>query len=190
MAEFDVIVKDGIVVDGTQSQRDRPDIGIARGRITRIGTLRSSDAPRVLDASSQIVVAPGFIHLHPNSDAQLFWDPYLTPSGWHGVTSVVIGTCCFGVAPMPPELRQCAMFTTTRVEAVPYESMRRGLPWDWISYPEFLDRAPRDRRPGGQPPPPRRYGGPGGSAAAQRSQPPVCVSRSLSRSSGAVCQIP
>jgi N-acyl-D-amino-acid deacylase len=142
MPEFDIVLKDGIVVDGTQSQRYRADVGIARGRIARIGRLRGSDATRVLDASGQIV-APGFIDLHTHYDAQLFWDPYLTLSGWHGVTSVVIGNCGFGFAPMRPELRERAMLTMTRVEAIPFESMRRGLPWDWVTYPEFLDSVDR-----------------------------------------------
>jgi N-acyl-D-amino-acid deacylase len=142
MPEFDIVLKDGIVVDGTQSPRYRADVGIARGRIARIGRLRGSDATRVLDASGQIV-APGFIDLHTHYDAQLFWDPYLTLSGWHGVTSVVIGNCGFGFAPMRPELRERAMLTMTRVEAIPFESMRRGLPWDWVTYPEFLDSVDR-----------------------------------------------
>src|SRR3989454_9382544 len=144
MADFDVVLRGGIVIDGTQSQRYRADVGIREGRVARIGRLRSSDGRRVLDASG-MVVAPGFIDLHTHYDAQLFWDPYLTLSGWHGVTSVVIGNCGFGFAPMRPEMRERAMLTMTRVEAIPHESMRRGLPWDWVTYPEFLDSV--ERRP-------------------------------------------
>ncbi len=144
MAEFDTILKDGIVVDGTQTQRYRADVGIRAGRIAKIGRLRTSDAERALDVSG-LIVAPGFIDLHTHYDAQLFWDPYLTLSGWHGVTSVVIGNCGFGFAPVQPEMRERAMLTMTRVEAIPYEAMRRGLPWDWITYPEFLDSV--ERRP-------------------------------------------
>jgi len=144
MSDFDVIVKDGMVIDGTQSQRYRADVGVREGRIAAIGRLDASDGRRVLDASGMIV-APGFIDLHTHYDAQLFWDPYLTLSGWHGVTSVVIGNCGFGFAPIAPELRERSMLTMTRVEAIPYESMKRGLPWDWVTYPEFLDSV--DRRP-------------------------------------------
>jgi len=144
MSDFDLIVKDGMVIDGTQSQRYRADVGIRDGRVAAIGRLRASDARRVLDASGMIV-APGFIDLHTHYDAQLFWDPYLTLSGWHGVTSVVIGNCGFGFAPIHPELRERSMMTMTRVEAIPYEAMKRGLPWDWVTYPEFLDSV--DRRP-------------------------------------------
>jgi N-acyl-D-amino-acid deacylase len=144
MSDFDLIVKDGMVIDGTQSQRYRADVGVRDGRVAAIGRLRASDARRVLDASGMIV-APGFIDLHTHYDAQLFWDPYLTLSGWHGVTSVVIGNCGFGFAPIQPELRERSMMTMTRVEAIPYEAMKRGLPWDWVTYPEFLDSV--DRRP-------------------------------------------
>src|SRR5215470_3573109 len=144
MAMLDIVIKDGIVIDGTGAQRYRADVGIRGGRIAAIGRLRAHDARRVLDARDAIV-APGFIDLHTHYDAQLFWDPYLTLSGWHGVTSAVIGNCGFGFAPIRPEMRERAMLTMTRVEAIPYESMKRGMPWDWITYPEFLDSV--DRRP-------------------------------------------
>src|SRR5437762_2681608 len=144
MADFDLIIKDGIVIDGTGSQRYRADVGIRAGRVAALGRLKTTDAARALDATGMIV-APGFIDLHTHYDAQLFWDPYLTLSGWHGVTSVVIGNCGFGFAPMRPEMRERAMLTMTRVEAIPHESMRQGLPWDWVTYPEFLDSV--ERRP-------------------------------------------
>src|SRR5437660_1536881 len=144
MADFDVVLRGGIVIDGTQAQRYQSDVGIRNGRIARIGRLRATDGRRILDAEGMIV-APGVIDLHTHYDAQLFWDPYLTLSGWHGVTSVVIGNCGFGFAPMQPELRERSMLTMTRVEAIPYEAMKRRLPWDWVSYPEFLDSV--DRRP-------------------------------------------
>src|SRR5438552_2276408 len=144
MGDYDLVIKDGIVIDGTRSQRYRADVGIRSGRIAALGRLKTTDARRTLDASGMIV-APGFIDLHTHYDAQLFWDPYLTLSGWHGVTSVVIGNCGFGFAPMRPEMRERAMLTMTRVEAIPHESMRRGLPWDWVTYPEFLDSV--ERRP-------------------------------------------
>ena len=142
MADYDLVLKDGIVVDGTRSQRYRADVAVRDGKIATIGRVRESDARRVLDASG-LVVAPGFIDLHTHYDAQLFWDPYLTLSGWHGVTSVVIGNCGFGFAPVRPEMRERAMLGMTRVEAIPYESMRLGLPWDWVTYPQFLDSVER-----------------------------------------------
>ncbi|TMA56738.1 MAG: hypothetical protein E6J75_09140, partial [Deltaproteobacteria bacterium] len=133
MADFDLIIKDGIVIDGTGSQRYRADVGIRAGRVATLGRLKTTDAKRALDATGMIV-APGFIDLHTHYDAQLFWDPYLTLSGWHGVTSVVIGNCGFGFAPMRPEMRE-------RVSGVPRQ---RG------ATAEGAERAPV--RPGGAAP--------------------------------------
>ena len=135
---------DGMVVDGTRMPRFRADIGIKDGRIAKIGRLRATDAAKTIDASG-LIVAPGFVDLHTHYDAQLFWDPYCSISSWHGVTSVVIGNCGFGFAPVRPESRERAMLTMTRVEAIPYASMKAGMPWDWTTFPEFLDSI--DRRP-------------------------------------------
>jgi N-acyl-D-amino-acid deacylase len=142
MPSFDTIIKDGMIVDGTRMPRFRGDIGIKDGMITKIGRLNSSDAAQVLDAAGMIV-APGFIDLHTHYDAQIFWDPYCTISSWHGVTSAVIGNCGFGFAPVRPDERERAMLTMTRVEAIPYASMKTGMPWDWVSFPEFLDSLER-----------------------------------------------
>ena len=133
MAEFDTVIKDGMVIDGTRLPRFRGDIGIRDGRVARIGRLKSHDAAKVIDAHGKIV-APGFVDLHTHYDAQLFWDPYCSISSWHGVTSVVIGNCGFGFAPVKPELRERSMLTMTRNEAIPFASMKAGMPWDWITH--------------------------------------------------------
>ncbi len=142
MAEFDVVIRDGMIIDGTRMPRFRGDIGIKDGRIARVGRVGAGEGARVLDASGMIV-APGFVDLHTHYDAQLFWDPYCSISSWHGVTSVVIGNCGFGFAPVRPEARERAMMTMTRVEAIPYASMKAGMPWDWTTFPEFLDSIER-----------------------------------------------
>jgi N-acyl-D-amino-acid deacylase len=142
--EFDVVIRDGMIVDGARMPRFRGDVGIKDGVITRIGRVARSGARREVDAS-RMIVAPGFIDLHTHYDAQVFWDPYLTTSGWHGVTSVVIGNCGFGFAPTRTELRERAMLSMTRVEAIPLATMKASLPWDWVTYPEFLDSI--ERRP-------------------------------------------
>jgi N-acyl-D-aspartate/D-glutamate deacylase len=142
MAEFDLVIKDGIVVDGAGNQRVRTDVAVAGGRIAKVGRVPASDARRVIDARG-LIVAPGFIDLHTHYDAQLFWDPYLTTSGWHGVTSVVTGNCGFGFAPVRPDERERAMLTMTAVEAIPCETLREGLPWDWVTFPEYLDSIER-----------------------------------------------
>jgi N-acyl-D-amino-acid deacylase len=146
MPEFDTIIRGGTIVDGTRMPRFRADIGIKSGRIARIGKLQAHQAARVIDASGAFVV-PGFIDLHTHYDAPMFWDPYCTISSWHGVTSVVTGNCGFGFAPVHPEFRERAMLTMTRVEAIPYASMAAAMPWDWETYPQYLDSV--DRRPKG-----------------------------------------
>jgi N-acyl-D-amino-acid deacylase len=142
MARYDRVIKGGMIVDGTRCPRFRGDIGIRGGVIVEIGRIDPADATEVLDADG-LVVAPGFIDLHTHYDAQLFWDPYCTLSSWHGITSVVIGNCGFGFAPVRPELRERSMLTMTRVEAIPLASMKAGMPWDWVSFPEFLDSVDR-----------------------------------------------
>jgi len=148
MPEFDVVIRGGTIVDGTRAPRYAGDIGVKNGQIARIdrtGRLSSSDAKKTLDAHG-LIVAPGFVDLHTHYDAQINWDPYCTLSGWHGVTSIVVGNCGFGFAPVKPELRDRAMLTMSRVEAIPFESMKAGMKWDWVTFPEwldFLDRTPK-----------------------------------------------
>ncbi|PJK28960.1 N-acyl-D-amino-acid deacylase family protein [Minwuia thermotolerans] len=142
MARFERVIKNGMVVDGTRAPRYRADIGINNGVIAEIGHIDAKDAAEVIDATG-LIVAPGFVDLHTHYDAQVFWDPYCTLSGWHGITSAVIGNCGFGFAPVKPEMRERAMMSMTRVEAIPMESMKEGMPWDWVTFPEFLDSVER-----------------------------------------------
>lgn len=136
--QFDLVVKDGLVFDGARTPRYRADIGIVDGRIAEIGRLRASDAAQVIDAGGAHV-APGFVDLHTHYDSQVFWDPHCSISGWHGVTSVAVGNCGFGFAPVAPDGRERAMLSMVRTEAVPMAAMAEGMPWDWVSFPEYLD---------------------------------------------------
>ncbi len=139
MPQFDTIIKGGTVVDGTRVPRYKADIGIKNGKIAQIGRLNSSDAAKVIDASGQIV-APGFIDLHTHYDAQLHWDPYCTIGSWHGVTSVTIGNCGFGFAPLRPQDADRAMLALSRTEAIPLEPMRVSMKVDWETFPQYMDR--------------------------------------------------
>lgn len=138
MVDYDILIKGGTIVDGTRTPRYIGDIAIKDGKIAQIGGLKGKTAHRVLDATGRIV-APGFVDLHTHYDAQIFWDPYCTLSGWHGVTSVALGNCGFGFAPSRVEDQDRAMLSMTRNEAIPYEAMKVGMPWDWVTFPDFID---------------------------------------------------
>ena len=128
--KFDTVIKNGMVVDGSGGPRFRADVGLKDGIITEIGHLSGENADSTVDLCTEgLIVAPGFVDLHTHYDAQLFWDPYCSIS-WHGITTVVIGNCGFGFAPVAPESRERAMLSMTRVGAIPLVSMQKGMPWD------------------------------------------------------------
>jgi len=145
MADIDIQIKGGTVVDGTRVPRYRGDVYIKDGKIAQIGGRSPGFAKKTIDADGMIV-APGFVDLHTHYDAQIRWDPWCTISGYHGVTSLVLGNCGFGFAPVKPDFRDRSMLTMTRTEAIPYESMKEGMKWDWETIPQYLDsldRAPK-----------------------------------------------
>lgn len=142
MPQFDTIIKNGTIVDGTRVPRYRADIGVKNGKIAQIGRLNNSDAKKVVDASG-LIVAPGFIDLHTHYDAQIHWDPYCTIGSWHGVTSVSIGNCGFGFAPLRPQDADRAMLALSRTEAIPLEPMRVSMKVDWETFPQYMDRLSR-----------------------------------------------
>jgi N-acyl-D-aspartate/D-glutamate deacylase len=131
----ETVIKGGTVYDGTGAPGVRADVGIAAGRITEIGP--NLDGDRVLDAGD-CVVAPGFIDIHTHYDAQVFWDPALTPSCFHGVTTVVAGNCGFSIAPTRPEHQDLIARTLQNVEDMDVAALAAGIPWDFASFPEYL----------------------------------------------------
>ena len=146
MADIDIQIKGGTVVDGTRVPRYRGDVYIKDGKIAQIGGRSPGFAKKTIEADG-LVVAPGFVDLHTHYDAQIRWDPWCTISGYHGVTSVVLGNCGFGFAPVKPEGRDRSMLMMTRTEAIPYASMQQGMQWDWETIPQYLDSL--DRSPKG-----------------------------------------
>src|SRR5262245_52444238 len=145
MADYDLLIKNGTIVDGLRMPAYRGDIGIRNGKIVAMGNVQGS-ATRVIDATGQ-VVAPGFIDIHTHYDAARSggtkWDPYASLSGWHGVTSVAIGNCGFGFDPVRPEDRERAMRRMERTESIPLSCMQAGMRWDWVTFPEYLDSLDR-----------------------------------------------
>jgi len=144
---YDLVIRNGTIFDGLKTPRFVSDIGIKDGKTVTIGRIaKGAVCKKEIDATGKNI-CPGFIDCHTHYDAQIFWDPYLTLSGWHGVTSVMLGNCGFGYAPCKPEDRARAMKTMERTEAVPYEAQEKGMPWDWETFPEFMDSL--DRTPKG-----------------------------------------
>jgi N-acyl-D-aspartate/D-glutamate deacylase len=131
----ETVIKGGTVVDGTGAPGVRADVGIAGGRITEVGP--DLDGERVLDAG-ECIVAPGFIDIHTHYDAQVFWDPALTPSCYHGVTTVVAGNCGFSIAPTRAEHQNLIARTLQNVEDMDVAALEAGIPWDFATFPEYL----------------------------------------------------
>jgi len=134
---YDLLIKNGWVVDGSGRPRYRADVGVRGGRIAAIGRIRES-AREVLDAEGQ-VVSPGFVDGHTHMDAQVFWDPLGTCSCWHGITTVVMGNCGFTLAPCAKEDRHLVIRNLQRAEDISLEAMEAGIEWKWKTFAEFLD---------------------------------------------------
>ena len=142
MAEYELVIRGGSIVDGTGVPRFRADLGVKNGPIAKISGRINAGGAREIDARD-CIVAPGAIDLHTHYDAQIQWDPYASLSSWFGVTSLTIGECGFGFAPTHPEDRDLNMRMMNRIEAIPLESMKKGMRWDWETFPEFLNSLDR-----------------------------------------------
>ncbi len=139
--EYDLIIRNGTVIDGSGMARFRADVGVAGGRIAAIGRLRES-AREVIDAEGH-VVAPGIIDGHTHMDAQVFWDALGTSSCWHGVTSVVMGNCGFSLAPCGERDKHLVMRNLERAEDIAREAMEAGIRWSWETFAQYLDAVER-----------------------------------------------
>ena len=145
MAEHDLVIRHGTVVDGTGAQRFIGDVAVTDGRIIAVGEVEGSGR-REIDAEGHLVT-PGFVDIHTHYDGQATWDTQLAPSSWHGVTTVVMGNCGVGFAPVLDHNRERLIQLMEGVEDIPGTALHEGLSWDWSSFPEYLDaleRRPRD----------------------------------------------
>ena len=134
----DLVIRGATVVDGTAgAQAFRADVAVDDGRITEIGDVRD-DAREVIDADG-LLVTPGFVDVHTHYDGQVTWDPMLTPSSWHGVTTLLMGNCGVGFAPVTAERREWLIGLMEGVEDIPGTALSDGIRWAWESFPEFLD---------------------------------------------------
>jgi N-acyl-D-aspartate/D-glutamate deacylase len=133
----DVVIRGGTVVDGSGSAPSTADVAIDGGRIAAVGT-DVGDARRVLDADG-LLVTPGFVDVHTHYDGQALWDPLLAPSCLHGVTTVVMGNCGVGFAPVRPAEHRRLIELMEGVEDIPADVLETGIPWGWESFPEYLD---------------------------------------------------
>src|SRR5262245_7817364 len=133
---FDVLITNAKICDGTGTPAYTGAVAITDGKIVEVGKV-SGGAKRKIDAEG-LVLTPGFIDHHTHYDAQISWDPLLTSSCWHGVTSVIMGNCGVGVAPCRPTERGIVAWDLVNVEAMPYEVLLHGVAWAWESFPEYL----------------------------------------------------
>jgi N-acyl-D-amino-acid deacylase len=138
---YDLIIRNGTVIDGTGAAGQRADVAIASGKVAEIGKV-TEGARRTVDASD-LIVAPGFVDPHTHYDAQICWDPMVSCTSWHGVTTVVMGNCGVGIAPCREKVREIAAWDLVNVEAIPFDALSRGITWEWESFPEYLDAAAR-----------------------------------------------
>jgi N-acyl-D-amino-acid deacylase len=143
--QYDILIRGGVVIDGSGLPRYQADVGIAEGRIATIGKI-TDRAHEVIEAEG-CVVAPGFIDGHTHMDAQVFWDPLGTCSCWHGVTSVVMGNCGFSLAPCAEKDKLLVMRNLERAEDISPSAMEAGIKWSWTNFAQYLDAV--DRLPKG-----------------------------------------
>jgi N-acyl-D-aspartate/D-glutamate deacylase len=136
-APFDLVIRNGRVADGTGAAAFQADVAIKDGRIVQVGAVAGHGAEEI-DAAGKLVT-PGFVDIHTHYDGQATWDQHMQPSAWHGVTTVVMGNCGVGFAPCKPEDHDRLIRLMEGVEDIPFPVLTEGLPWNWESFPDYLD---------------------------------------------------
>ena len=137
----DLVIRNGNIVDGSGKKPFLGDIAIDDGKITKVGEVINS-GKKEIDADGNLV-SPGWVDIHTHYDGQVCWDPYLTPSSWHGVTTVVMGNCGVGFAPVKPGDENFLIQLMEGVEDIPGTALHEGIDWEWETFPEFLDAIER-----------------------------------------------
>ena len=135
---FDLLIRNGTVVDGTGADRRRADVAIRDGVIVAVGPDLDGEAAEIIDAAGQLVT-PGFVDIHTHYDGQVTWDEILEPSSLHGVTTLVMGNCGVGFAPVRPGTEEWLIQLMEGVEDIPGAALSEGIDWAWESFPQYLD---------------------------------------------------
>ena len=134
---YDLIIRNGTIIDGSGDARFLADVAVQDGRIAALGKIEETGR-REIDATGKLVT-PGWVDIHTHYDGQATWDPVLAPSSWHGVTTVVMGNCGVGFAPVKPQDRNFLIELMEGVEDIPGAALSEGINWEWESFPEYLD---------------------------------------------------
>ena len=137
MADHDVVLRGGLVVDGTGAPAAAADVAVDGGVVSVVGEVDGRGRDE-LDVEG-LVVAPGWVDIHTHYDGQVTWDPLLTPSSWQGVTTVVMGNCGVGFAPVRPDKHEWLIALMEGVEDIPGTALHEGITWGWETFPEYLD---------------------------------------------------
>ncbi|WP_226016718.1 amidohydrolase family protein [Novosphingobium sp. FKTRR1] len=137
MASYDLVIRNGTIVDGTGRQGYSGDVAVRDGLIVAVGTVNGTGA-REIDAAGKIVT-PGFVDIHTHYDGQATWDAEMAPSSWHGVTTVIMGNCGVGFAPAAPDRHEWLIGLMEGVEDIPGTALAEGITWDWETFPEYID---------------------------------------------------
>lgn len=144
----ELVIRHASIIDGTGGPAHRGDVVVSEGIITDVteaGRAATAHARRVIEADG-LLLTPGFVDVHTHYDAQVSWDPYLTPSSWHGVTTAIMGNCGVGFAPAHPDRHQWLIELMEGVEDIPGSAMTEGMNWDWETFPQYLDAVERQPR--------------------------------------------
>src|SRR5882672_9850885 len=140
-SEYDIVIRGGTVIDGSGGKPFVADVAVKGGKIVAVGQIDGRGAEEI--AADGRLVTPGFVDIHTHYDGQASWDPMLAPSSWHGVTTIVMGNCGVGFAPVRPDQHDWLINVMEGVEDIPGTALTEGIPWGWESFPQYLDALER-----------------------------------------------
>ena len=140
----DLVIRDAKIVDGSGAPAVYGDVAIDNGRIVQVNGSKAAAGKREINANGALLT-PGWVDVHTHYDGQCTWDPYLSPSSWHGVTTAVMGNCGVGFAPVKPQMREWLIQLMEGVEDIPNAALSEGIKWQWETFPEYMDALERCR---------------------------------------------